>query len=221
VDDLGNPISFKNSSRVWGSILVGIAPKFVPLLKESRPLCSGRLLYILLADVHILVVYAVAGASKSCATQILAMDVLQAMTTIINSLPSDAKVMVAGDFNAVAHRRDRASACLHQYDTAAYSIPQALSRLGYVDVHDALHPHRPDPTRLEGELPPGVGHWSFISSKDDEHARMSRIDAMWLSEPAWSVCCRGSESGIAKNVGCYTVDHRLAVFKLVNLFVRY
>jgi len=44
------------------------------------------------------------------------------------------------------------------------------------------------------------------------------IDSLWLSKSAWAVCCSDSESGIAKDPGNYTVDHRLAVFKLANLF---
>jgi exonuclease III len=165
VTDCSDKATFSNKGRIWGSILVGLSASLMNKVRSSQALCSGRLLYVEIGDVHCLFIYGVLGASSSADKQAMAHDLALAVKTITASLPPDARILVAGDLNAVHNPHDRGSQRLHAYDTAPYSLPPMLHRMGLVDVHRELQ------LKSHGEQ-----HFSFFSKSQET---MSRIDQLW------------------------------------------
>lgn len=216
VDRTGNT-SYQNRGGIWGSILVGISPRLVDQVKTCRALCSGRLVYILIGDVHCFFIYGVSGASSSPQKRMLANDVLEAFNAIHDLLPRDALVMVMGDMNAVVSPQDRSSGKLNSYDEAAYAIPLALQRKNFTDLHRFLHLDKNNDGEVGAQAAPtSEGHYTFHSFSPQ--GAKSRIDQLWLSPAALQRCGQHSQSAIAKEPGGYTTDHRLCIFALDGLF---
>ena len=209
----GHPTQTTSGSSQFGGILVVLSAALHPFVSQATSLCAGRLLHLVVGRVHMIFLYGVA-APKSPSQLALAFDLAQALRGLLQTLGTDALVVVVGDMNAVLHTTDRVVAVLYPWDELLCSLPKVLTHeFGFHDIHYEQHLRH---------TPHDAFHPSFFHC---DGSPCSRLDQCFFSPSAIAqsrsaLPSMATMSALARSPGVkreYGVDHSMGIVAFVCL----
>ena len=209
----GHPTQTTSGSSQFGGILVVLSAALHPFVSQATSLCAGRLLHLVVGRVHMIFLYGVA-APKTPSQLALAFDLAQALRGLLQTLGTDALVVVVGDMNAVLHTTDRVVAVLYPWDELLCSLPKVLTHeFGFHDIHYEQHLRH---------TPHDAFHPSFFHC---DGSPCSRLDQCFFSPSAIAqsrsaLPSMATMSALARSPGVkreYRVDHSMGIVAFVCL----